>query len=1085
MASTYVNDLRLEEMATGDQSGTWGDTTNVNLELIAEAFSYGTEASFSSDADATTTIADGASDPARSLYLKVTSGASLTATRTLTIAPNTVSKIWIIENATSGSQSINISQGSGANVTIPNGDVKVIYTDGAGAGAAVVDAFTNLTSSGTITATNLAGTLTTAAQPNITSLGTLTGLTTTGDINFGDNDKAIFGAGSDLKIYHNGNNSFIDEVGTGILYIRAATDLRLTNADSSKLYANFEDGGASKLYYNNGLKLLTTSTGIDVTGTLTTSSTININSSSGYGNLELGGASGGFIDFKTPFSDDHDARIIYSGSFLQISTAGDEPILLKHNNVDKLVTSSAGIAITGRTLVSDDQTNDWIKQEVSGTTSTISLGNTESTGATAQWSYNRSSGLLSGNIGAAAGTNFMTVKGTGNIGFGTDDPDGKVHILKNSAGTVSAATDANTLVLEDTNTGMTFLGGNTSVTRIRFGDADSNARGQVFYNHNSDSFGFQTAGSTKLTLTQDGELGVGLTNPSDLLDVRGDGADTYIRVGSDSGAGSDTARIGKIDSNKDFIIQASVGTTSSNTIFKRNTTVEVARFDTSGNFGLGTSSPDTIMEIVDADPVLTIRDTSTGVANASAILRLAESGASDTLGNHFDIGLANLGILSFGYSGDGTAATEQMQLVGSTGNLVLTTNPSSLYFGDTSSGSFVKGTNTGGYLILGTSNTERARVTTTGLGIGTTTADLLSIAFDGDISSDYTAFDVDIGKASGSAITNLKGINVDLASADITGGDEITNLYGAYINNSTAGGSAGVITNWWGIYVPAADADRTDNPVSAYFGDSVGIGTDDPQAPLHARNGSSGVSSYTAGTRAIIEGTATTYLTIAAPNTSLSGILFADPDDSDDGYIKYDHSQSGVMDFGTAGSTRLRIDDEGNVLIGKTTHDTNNTAGVDITAEGAVVATGSSSVSALFNRTTSDGTVVLLRRQNVTVGSISVTGSATAYNTSSDYRLKENVNYDFNALDRVSQLKPARFNFIADADTTVDGFLAHEVSDIVPEAIHGEKDAVDGEGNPEYQGIDQSKLVPLLTKAIQEQQTIIEDLKTRIEALEG
>jgi hypothetical protein len=88
------------------------------------------------------------------------------------------------------------------------------------------------------------------------------------------------------------------------------------------------------------------------------------------------------------------------------------------------------------------------------------------------------------------------------------------------------------------------------------------------------------------------------------------------------------------------------------------------------------------------------------------------------------------------------------------------------------------------------------------------------------------------------------------------------------------------------------------------------------------------------------------------------------------------------------------------------------------------------------------------------------------------------------ALDRVNQLQPKRFNFIADADTTVDGFLAHEVQDIVPEAISGEKDAVDGQGNPEYQGIDQSKLVPLLVKAIQEQQAIIDDLKTRIEALE-
>ena len=142
--AAYTNDLRLKEITTGDESGTWGTSTNTNLELIAEAFSYGTQASFGSDADATTTIADGLTDPARSLYFKVTSGVSLTATRTLTLAPNDVSKIWIIENATSGSQSINISQGSGANVTIPNGSVAVVYSDGAGAGAAVVDAFTDL-----------------------------------------------------------------------------------------------------------------------------------------------------------------------------------------------------------------------------------------------------------------------------------------------------------------------------------------------------------------------------------------------------------------------------------------------------------------------------------------------------------------------------------------------------------------------------------------------------------------------------------------------------------------------------------------------------------------------------------------------------------------------------------------------------------------------------------------------------------------------------------------------------------------------------------------------------------------------------
>jgi hypothetical protein len=140
--ATYVNDLRLKEIATGDESGTWGTSTNTNLELIAEAFSYGTEVITTNADTHTTTIADGATDPGRSLYLKYTG--TLDSACTITIGPNTVSKVWIIENGTSGSQNIIISQGSGANITIPAGDTKVVYSDGAGAGAAFFDAFASL-----------------------------------------------------------------------------------------------------------------------------------------------------------------------------------------------------------------------------------------------------------------------------------------------------------------------------------------------------------------------------------------------------------------------------------------------------------------------------------------------------------------------------------------------------------------------------------------------------------------------------------------------------------------------------------------------------------------------------------------------------------------------------------------------------------------------------------------------------------------------------------------------------------------------------------------------------------------------------
>ena len=142
MASTFVNNLRLEEMNTGEQSGTWGTKTNTNLELIGEALGFGTEAITTNADTHTTTVADASSDAGRAMFIKYTG--TLDSACTITIGPNTMSRVHIIENGTSGSQNIIISQGSGANVTIAPGTAKVLYLDGAGSGAAVIDAFAHL-----------------------------------------------------------------------------------------------------------------------------------------------------------------------------------------------------------------------------------------------------------------------------------------------------------------------------------------------------------------------------------------------------------------------------------------------------------------------------------------------------------------------------------------------------------------------------------------------------------------------------------------------------------------------------------------------------------------------------------------------------------------------------------------------------------------------------------------------------------------------------------------------------------------------------------------------------------------------------
>lgn len=176
----------------------------------------------------------------------------------------------------------------------------------------------------------------------------------------------------------------------------------------------------------------------------------------------------------------------------------------------------------------------------------------------------------------------------------------------------------------------------------------------------------------------------------------------------------------------------------------------------------------------------------------------------------------------------------------------------------------------------------------------------------------------------------------------------------------------------------------------------------------------------------------------------------------------------------TLGTERMRLTGTGHLLVGKNASG-DTSAGIELRQTGEVVI-NRSGIGFYLGRT-GDGQVALFRHNGSSVGSISVTASGTAYNMTSDYRLKENVVPLTGALDRLGQIPVYRFNFINDPERTVDGFLAHQVQAVVAEAVTGEKDAVDEDGNIIPQQIDQSKLVPLITAAVQE-------LKARVEMLE-
>ena len=189
-------------------------------------------------------------------------------------------------------------------------------------------------------------------------------------------------------------------------------------------------------------------------------------------------------------------------------------------------------------------------------------------------------------------------------------------------------------------------------------------------------------------------------------------------------------------------------------------------------------------------------------------------------------------------------------------------------------------------------------------------------------------------------------------------------------------------------------------------------------------------------------------------------------------YVGFWTTNSGTI------AERARIDSSGNLLVGATSSPSSSVSGVRISnpINGAVLCSSGS--------TTTSVNQIAFVNGNGTVGTINTNGSATAYNTSSDYRLKENVQNMTGALAKVNQLRPVTYDWIADKSQG-QGFIAHELQVVVPDCVTGEKDAVDAEGKPIYQAIDVSFLVATLTSAIQELNTLVTAQAAEITALKA
>ena len=524
-------------------------------------------------------------------------------------------------------------------------------------------------------------------------------------------------------------------------------------------------------------------------------------------------------------------------------------------------------------------------------------------------------------------------------------------------------------------------------------DSDNNQTGRVFQVKANNS-------TALMTITETGNVGIGTTSPAST--ISGSAAVLHLYDGTNNNLASLALQAGTVGSKWE------IGALSSNALGFFDDGSERVRIDSSGNVGIGNSSPAGYGKFV-------VEGTATQLAlNASsgkARVGFFENGQGrfyiDTL-NGSD-GLAFV---------DADGSTERMR-IDSSGNVGIGLTPSyPLHVG--TSGAGIKGfftntqdadltfnlssgvslvTPTTGILAFGTSSTERMRIDSSG--------------------------NVLVGKTS---------------TGDYVTGLEIQPS-GAVLAYRTSG--------------PSGLFGRTnDGEILRFTSNSSIVGRIGVSSPaIYIGSGDVGVRFDGANDRIRPVGNA----------SNLEAI------------------RDNAIDLGDSAARFKDLYLSGINYVGKTTYN-NDDIGVILAATNTSWFTAQSITPLGVNRKGVDGTLIQFTNDQAGCGTISCSGTTTSYNTSSDYRLKENVVEITGALDRVNQLQPKRFNFISDADTTYDGFLAHEVQDIVPEAIHGEKDAVkeeeyeitpavlDDDGNvvteaemgtrevPDYQGIDQSNL---------------------------
>jgi len=1098
MTTQYTPILKLALPVQGELSGTWGDVVNDNITSMVEQAIAGRSVidTWSANSHVLTT-ANGTAAESRAAMLSLTdSGTALTGAGSV-ICP-ALSKVYIVKNGTA--QVITVKTAAGSGIAVPVGKTMLVYCDGTNVLEAVDHVVT--LSAGTLTITGL----TTFASLKGTGAVTVTNILD--EDNMASDSATALVTQQSIKAYVDsqvGANNELSEVlangnttGTNDIDVDAAQKVQFRDA---AIYINSSVDGQLDIVADTEIQIDTTT--VDINGAVDVSGTLDVTGAATFsGNLGIGTSSptykldGGFANqtWGWYLNDSYNAGMTYNTA---------ERSLLIHTKsadvIDHIKFATGGSALERLRI-------DAVGNLLVGTTDP-----------------NVHIGTASGAVITSAGFGFFAVSSNAPIYANRLTNDGAIIDLRKdgtSVGSIGTGNNGN-LYLGSGDTGINFNSDINSVYPINPSNGAA-SNGAIDLGYNGIAFkdlwlsGTVNAGAATFS--------AGITATTGAFSGGVNITDSSYGIYSTAVA----ATIGYIGNSANDLTIFSSTAGHNGLRFHDNGILPIdntgALVDADADLGIGTyrfkdlylsgtvnAGAATFSGVVKVNTALALGDinlTQTADAKGIVIVDSTESGALKLQHNAASSYIANNDTRNMVFA---TNSLDRVTIDGSTGAATFSGNVTigSQTFISTTGGVYVDGGYTTRVTASGSGAAGHDMLFYTGTGAG---SERLRIDASGNLlvgkaASSFTTAGVELAQGGTAGKVQIQRSSSPLALVNLTDDGSILNFY----KGTTSVGSIGTLGGNLFIGSPNGTA------AHLRLGEGGIFPSDSGGYNRNAAIDLGGISSkfkdlYLSG-GAIIGGGGTSQTgVISFVADSERARIEGGYQAGGGGYIKFNTDTPGGSNL-----ERMRLDASGNLLVAKTTAGTVLTHGVELSSAGGVFSTTSvAGNSSYFVNLASTGTRYLQRFYASTtfVGSITSTGTATAYNTTSDYRLKEDDVPMTGATERVKALRPINFAWKLDG-SRVDGFFAHELAEVVPEAATGTKDAMrdeeyevtpaveevrDEDDNiiteaaaavmgtrsvPDYQGIDQSKLVPLLTAALQEAIAKIEALTARLEALEG